>query len=172
MMSVPSVIFKRWSVFPDIWDKPAPMWPCHTLKRNGFNKKDEINVPMALSVFRDGENGFKIPGPAIYSQADPLTLGKKPHTNPTRISHRKWRKQDPWKDEREPEEQKYESREQNHPLLSPPLPACLHTRHWLQPGNSALPDCTVKLQFLISLPNRVATSKSIAGNQIGWTMNY
>ena len=33
--------------------------------------KDEINVPITLSVFRD-KNGFNVPGPAIYSQADPL----------------------------------------------------------------------------------------------------
>ena len=57
--------------------------------------EDEINVPIALSAFRDND-GFKLPGPAIYSQADPLTALDKlmshvqqAHDNrdPSRLQH-------------------------------------------------------------------------------------
>ena len=49
--------------FPDISDKPAAMWLCHTLKRICF----------------------RFPGPAIYRQADPLITGYSMSDQPCKL---------------------------------------------------------------------------------------
>ena len=49
--------------FPDISDKPAAMWPSHTLKRICF----------------------RFPGPAIYRQADPLITGYSMSDQPCKL---------------------------------------------------------------------------------------